>query len=364
MAKLSQLITLERMLDAYDRMDVRDALVIDCHRQCIEGVVDEINLQLSRLLTSKVHLSFRNVLVTNFDTMKNSAHWLKCKIFSDLPNEDSKGLAEKIELMVEQLKRLMLKICDVEADYADKFFERLKKRYDKKRTSNYVLWKARLDNLTIELLSEYQAEMTTKILKDGILKYDRIPSGEEMEHVDKNMLAKKLKKGEYCTDEFYVECAKLRRYSHWENEMFLIDYHLLRKYMFRNFGRLSSYQHIAMFEYDVQLKQIHEDMKKLLEEQQNLSTKAVLKSPEAMIYWKRLMVLGLVDENCQLMPKTSRKQAMYIVEPFAAKLGLKNLWKPFEEFWGLNNLAQEKWKFQQTGILPPIHQDIDNVFKD
>ena len=83
-----------------------------------------------------------------------------------------------------------------------------------------------------------------------------------------------------------------------------------------------------------------------------------------MKYWKRLIELGLVDNNCQLLPETSRQQAMYIVEPFAEKLGLKKLWKPFEDFWGIKNLAQEKWRFQQTAVLPPIHKEIDKVFED
>lgn len=364
MAKLSQLLTLECMLEAYDSLNVHDALVIDCHRQCIEGVVDGINQQLSRLLNSKVHLSFRNVLVANFDTMKNPAHWLKCKLFSDLPKEDSKVLMDKIELMVYQMKSLMLKMFDVNAEYVELFFKKLKNCRKQKYITDYELWKADKPQLTMDLLTEYQAEITADMLQSGILKYDRIPTGEEMEHIDRDKLAKKLKKTRTLSEEFYVECAKLRRYSYWDDEMFKINHHMLCKHLFSIFGKLTSHQHILLFEYDIQMKQIHEDMMKLLEEQQNLSTKAVLMSPEAMIYWKRLMVLGLVDENCQLMPKTSRKQAMYIVEPFAAKLGLKNLWKPFEEFWGLNNLAQEKWKFQQTGILPPIHQDIDNVFKD
>jgi hypothetical protein len=48
--------------------------------------------------------------------------------------------------------------------------------------------------------------------------------------------------------------------------MFVIDYELLRKYLYCIFGKLTSEQHIKMFEYDVQMKQIHEDMRKLMKE--------------------------------------------------------------------------------------------------
>ena len=53
-----------------------------------------------------------------------------------------------------------------------------------------------------------------------------------------------------------------------------------------------------------------------------------------------------------------------IVEPFAEKLGLKKRWKPFEDLWGIKNLAQEKWSCQQTGLMPARYQDIDKVFAD
>ena len=76
------------------------------------------------------------------------------------------------------------------------------------------------------------------------------------------------------------------------------------------------------------------------------------------------MEQGFVDNRFMLLPTTTRQQAMYIAEPFAEKLGLKSKWKPFEDFWGIKNLAQEKWNFQQTAVLPLRHKDIDKIFDD
>ena len=89
-----------------------------------------------------------------------------------------------------------------------------------------------------------------------------------------------------------------------------------------------------------------------------------LATEKAMKYWKRLMEQGFVDNRFMLLPTTTRQQAMYIAEPFAEKLGLKSKWKPFEDFWGIKNLAQEKWNFQQTAVLPLRHKDIDKIFED
>ena len=89
-----------------------------------------------------------------------------------------------------------------------------------------------------------------------------------------------------------------------------------------------------------------------------------LTSPAAMKYWKRLEEQGFVDSDCQLLPETSRRQAMYIADLFSDKLGLKAKWKPFETLWGISNLAQEKYKMQETGSMPKRYKDIDKVFAD
>ena len=100
----------------------------------------------------------------------------------------------------------------------------------------------------------------------------------------------------------------------------------------------------------------------LPENEEKLS--GVLASEEAMRYWKRLQQKGFVDERCQLKPETTRKQAMYIAEVFAERLGIGSKWKTFERLWGISNLAQEKWDFQQTGTLPSRSKEIDRIFED
>lgn len=87
-----------------------------------------------------------------------------------------------------------------------------------------------------------------------------------------------------------------------------------------------------------------------------------LASEKAMIYWKRLQEAGFVDADGQLLPTTSRKQAMCIAESFAEKMGIQSKWKTFERFWGISNLAQEKWDLLQTGITPPRSKEIDELF--
>ena len=263
MAKLSQLLMLEAMLETYDNMSVQDACVIRYQGMCIEGLVDDIIAMLDRLLSSKTRLSCRNVLVTNFETMTDTGHWLQRKLFADLPKALGKVLRDKIDQMVDLLNALMVKVIDVEADFADRFFERMKKRSRKYSTTDYDLWKARQSKITIQRLVTYQIDLTADMLSSGILEYAGRPNGEEIQNVDKDMLALKITDKSKLTEVFIHECAKLRRYSHWEDNRFVIDYHLLRKYLFCEFGKLTCEQHIKMYEYDIQMKQIHEDIKRL-----------------------------------------------------------------------------------------------------
>ena len=263
MAKLNQLLTLERMLEQYDGVNFEKPGDICLSGQFVMDLVDEINAQLNRHLNSKIRLTSSNVLMTNFDMMTNTSYWTKSKLYKDLPIKESRLLREKIEEMVDLLKALWLKIVDVEADFADKFLERMKMRCRESRATDYDLWKIRQPELTMERLTEYQAELTADMLIKGILKYDSRPHGEEMDGVDLCKLRKKLKNKKELPEGFDEECAKLRRYSHWEGDMFVIDYPLLRNYIYRCFRLMTNEQRIAMFYYNVQMKQLHEDMVKL-----------------------------------------------------------------------------------------------------
>jgi hypothetical protein len=90
----------------------------------------------------------------------------------------------------------------------------------------------------------------------------------------------------------------------------------------------------------------------------------VLATGMAMKYWKGLQKAGFVDEHYQLLPTTTRKQAMYIADVFSDKLQMRSKWKPFQELWHINNLAQEKWEMQETGKTPACSENIDKIFVD
>ena len=266
-----RLLILEQILEHYNELDFKITRDISISGQFVKELVEEINKKLIRLLESKRRPTFSHALVTKFKTMANPNHWLESKLFQVLPRKESKLLRERIEEMVDLLKALWLKITNVDDDFADRLFERMKKRCRKCRVTDYDLWKQKHPEKTMAQLTHYQAQLTADMLISGILKYDDRPNGEEMDGVDLPRLMKKLNI-DTLPDKFEEECAKLRRYSHWEGEMFIIDYHLLRKYIYRVFKLLTIDQRIALFNYDVQMKQIHNDMRVILKNQQSQET--------------------------------------------------------------------------------------------
>lgn len=124
----------------------------------------------------------------------------------------------------------------------------------------------------------------------------------------------------------------------------------------------------AFLKYMHKITLAQEERRKLLATQQDSEDSIilpdVLATGMAMKYWKKLQEAGFVDGNYQLLPTTTRKQAMYIADVFSDKLQMRSKWKPFQELWHINNLAQEKWEMQETGKSPARSEDIDKIFDD
>ena len=94
----------------------------------------------------------------------------------------------------------------------------------------------------------------------------------------------------------------------------------------------------------------------------NLSDGDILLSEKAEKYWEKLEEKEFVDKDHKLLPTTTRQQAMLIAEHFAMKLKMKAKWKPFEQLWGINNLAQEKWIHMETANKISRAEEILKIF--
>lgn len=94
----------------------------------------------------------------------------------------------------------------------------------------------------------------------------------------------------------------------------------------------------------------------------NCEIPSCLATDKAKGYWAQLRKAGFVDENCQRCEDVSRQTSMYIADSMADALELTYRWKPFEQLWNINHLAQEKKQMQDTGIMPQKYKEIDKIF--
>ena len=122
----------------------------------------------------------------------------------------------------------------------------------------------------------------------------------------------------------------------------------------------------AFMKYMHKIDLAQQERRKLLDAQADESNLLpdVLATGIAMKYWQRLQQAGFVDKHYQLVPDTTRKQAMYIADVFSDKLQMRSKWKPFQDLWHINNLAQEKWEMQETGKTPNRSEGIDKIFNE
>ena len=162
----------------------------------------------------------------------------------------------------------------VDPKHAEKFFKRMAARLKTKKYFPYEIYRADPDNLIIEKLWRMECQLTYDLLIKGVLDFDKAPSGDEVEKVRMDLLMKGLESGIQPPQDFERTAAKIRRYSYWKEDLFMINYPLIYKELYQHcFNKLSKEQRMAIYEYDEQLKMVHKDMAALKPELAQYLTK-------------------------------------------------------------------------------------------
>ena len=77
----------------------------------------------------------------------------------------------------------------------------------------------------------------------------------------------------------------------------------------------------------------------------------VLRSEAAMVLWKKAQDAGYVDDNFQ--PLISRTQAALLADAMAERLGIREKWKVFENFWNRTKMYKDYYQaVDQKQFLP------------
>ena len=290
-----------------------------------------------------------------------------CQLIDDV-NESLGELHNVLSKIAEQLERRH------KDDEYIRCFENEKKRYMSSGTAHrarqtFEQWKNyEFDGKPqIEDIEDYRLEKLLKLFKKDVL-------SSSVEHIQRA----KHYQGEIDFDQLdddnplkktaYRHYAALRKIVDFKDGNLVVNPIHMGRHFYAcrkepnakaNRTNLLKYMHkitLAQQEYS-SLNQIH-----TVTEESAVNLPDVLATGVAMKYWERLQKAEFVDDRCQLLATTSRKQAMYIADVFSDKLQMRSKWKPFQELWHINNLAQEKWDMQETGKKPVRSEEIDEIF--
>lgn len=265
---------LARIMKKCNELDLPCERVITHYGQCIEELADDAIVILKRILSKPEIRTCRIPLIIDFEQMKDIDYWLKCTIFDLLPSSESSALKEKFELLTDLIMELEMMRKQVDPKHAEKFFKRMAARLKTKKYFPYEIYRADPDNLIIEKLWRMECQLTYDLLIKGVLDFDKAPSGDEVEKVRMDLLMKGLESGIQPPQDFERTAAKIRRYSYWKEELFMINYPLIYKELYQHcIEKLSKEQRMAIYEYDEQLKMVHKDMAALKPELAQYLTK-------------------------------------------------------------------------------------------
>ena len=269
MRRNRNLTYLARVMEKCNELELLCNRVVNHYACCIEEMTDDVIAQIQILLDKPEIRSCRIPLIVDFAHMTKPDYWLDCEIFNKISKEKAKVMESKLEVMAHMLKALELKVKKVNTVYAEKMITRMMSLCQKNiKITDYDIWKAEHSDPTPEMLLNLQIKLTSNMLLAGALKHDEKPTEKEMKEVKVDKVLEGLEHGKELPPDFAEECAKLRRYSYWIGKyIFMIDYRKIYRYLFMHcFDKLTKQQRLALFEYDVQMKQIHEDLAKLMPE--------------------------------------------------------------------------------------------------
>jgi len=192
--------------------------------------------------------------------------WLWCeRICSDMEGE---SFCESLKCYIEDLKTLLaeaekaLMHCD--SAMFERFYFAKKQNYSGDAISKrFEKW--RYENLcvTIDKLRDLQAKEVAESLTKGIMNFAPVPSQKELNEVRLDYLKGFLPYDFVMSDDFCVSCARWRQFMHWSDTILIIDYKKYGKYIQNHYYDFSDTQLQAIFELDMKLYLIHQEMARL-----------------------------------------------------------------------------------------------------
>lgn len=290
------------------------------------------------------------------------------------PTTEEQAAVAELNKAVEALSAVLLQIAEeLDRRHADEEYVKLYENEVKKYMRYYGNSTLRdykafsegdcLGSPTMEELENYRAEKLLHLFETGIFSESVAHKRSAKRYPDEVVLPVPDKDSPIAEKDVHKHYFCLRKICDFVDGCLVVNPSKAGHYFYahRN-DRKAKEQRTNFLKYMMKIRLAQQEMTALRLSKAN-ALPPELGSAEAMHYWQLLAEKGFVDKSFKLSAETTRKQAMYIAEAFAERLGLKSKWKLFQDFWGIGGLAQEKWDMQQTGVMPTRYKEIDEIFK-
>ena len=191
--------------------------------------------------------------------------WLQCKGASEANAQDSRNQRRMCVTEADALLNMMKKIIAGEApENYDRFYQAHKDVFNMTAVkADYERMKQWYCHVTLESLKELQTMVVADFLKKDLLRSDRAPTKRELLQVRLDKVEELLPADYELPEDFSHQCAKFRRYISWDGDILVINYNDYGRFMCHNLTRLSLYDLVSLFEFDILLSLIHQDMRQM-----------------------------------------------------------------------------------------------------
>ena len=191
--------------------------------------------------------------------------WLQCKGASEANAQDSRNQRRMCVTEADALLNMMKKIIAGEApENYDRFYQAHKDVFNMTAVkADYERMKQWYGHVTFENLKELQTMVVADFLKKDLLRADRAPTKRELLQVRLDKVEELLPADYELPEDFSHQCAKFRRYISWDGDILVINYNDYGRFMCHNLTRLSLYDLVSLFEFDILLSLIHQDMRQM-----------------------------------------------------------------------------------------------------
>ena len=149
----------------------------------------------------------------------------------------------------------------------------------------YSEWKEEHECNNVQFLEDKRTQELLKVLSSGVFSHSTMPTNREINSCKITISTDALEHDMQLPEEINVDCARFARFVEMKEQIMLLDYVKLGKYLYKHHKEISFDEGLSLKHFDLMLDYIHQDMAKcdkrlkpLLKDYEDNQLQAVLDS--------------------------------------------------------------------------------------